>query len=281
MRQKLKRFGLGMVNLAALMVVARWLYARVGRHSDGGVAAVVMAAALLALYWAGSRWIERRRAEDVRLRDLADGLGAGLALGVALISCVMGVLWISGSYRPAGWGTWAPLAGALLSALAGAVSEEVFFRGFLFRLVAGLGGKWTALALSSAIFGFAHYNNAGAGVWSSVAIAIEAGVLLGAAYAASGSLWLPIGIHAGWNFAEGPVFGTAVSGYPEYAGLVRGSLHGPDLLTGGTFGPEASIVTPIVCLALAAIYLRKMGLAQSSIAPGGAEAPAPQEETPA
>jgi hypothetical protein len=281
MRQKLKRFGLGMVNLAALTVVVRWLYARVGRNSFAGMPSLAMAAVLIALYWAGSRWIERRRAEEVRLQDLAKGLGAGLALGVAVISCVMGVLLIIGFYRPAGWGPWVPLAGALVSSIADAVSEEIFFRGFLFRVVAVLGGKWTALAISSAIFGFAHYNNAGASVWSSVAIAIEAGGLLGAAYSASGSLWLPIGIHAGWNFAEGPIFGTAVSGYTEYAGWVTGSLRGPDLLTGGAFGPEASIVTPVVCLALAAYYLRKMARARSTTEPDGAEAGTPQSQTPA
>lgn len=185
-------------------------------------------------------------------------------LGVALFSCVMGCLWLARAYHPSGWGSGPPMATALLSAVAGAVVEEIIFRGFLFRLVAGLGGNWTALAVTSALFGFAHIANPGATVASSASIAIEAGILLGAAYAATGSLWLPIGIHAGWNLAEGPLFGMAVSGNAQRAGWIGGTLHGPVLLTGGPFGPEASIAAVVVCLCLAAVYVRKMAVADRS-----------------
>jgi membrane protease YdiL (CAAX protease family) len=170
----------------------------------------------------------------------------------------MGILWLAAVYHPSALGSWRPLAGALISALAGAVLEETIFRGFLFRLVAGLGGNWTALTLTSALFGLAHIGNHGATLASSTAIAVEAGILLGAAYAASGSLWLPIGIHAGWNFAEGSVFGMAVSGHARRAAWIVGELHGPDWLTRGAFGPEASIAAVLVCLGAATIYLRKM-----------------------
>src|ERR1019366_4873664 len=160
------------------------------------------------------------------------------------------ILWLAGVYRPAGWGRWQPLVLALLAALAAAVFEEVVFRGFLFRLAAGLGGNWTALGVTSALFGLAHIANPGATWASALAVAIEAGILLGAAYAASGALWLPIGIHAGWNFAEGFLFSMAVSGHTGPSGLIRGDLHGPTFLTGGPFGPEASVIAVAVCLAL-------------------------------
>src|SRR5471030_2266301 len=81
----------------------------------------------------------------------------------------------------------------------------------------------------------------GATIGSSVAIALEAGILLGAAYALTGRLWLPIGLHLGWNFAEGSIFGMAVSGGSQKGSLITGELHGSNLLTGGVFGPEASI----------------------------------------
>src|ERR1039457_1991661 len=181
------------------------------RLLPGPAAWPLSAAVLLALYVAGARWIEGRRAVELRADDSARGIGVGLVSGIGLFSSVMRILWLAGVYRPAGWGNWQPLALALLSALASAVFEEVIFRGFLFRLAAGLGGNWTALGVTSALFGLAHIANPGATWASALAVAIEAGILLGAAYAASGSLWLPIGIHAGWNFAEGPVFGMAVS----------------------------------------------------------------------
>jgi hypothetical protein len=96
--------------------------------------------------------------------------------------------------------------------------------------------------------------NPGATLISDVAIVVEAGLLLGAAYALTRNLWLVIGIHAGWNFTEGSVFGVSVSGQPVTASLVHSVLKGPDLLTGGAFGPEASLIAVAVC-GLAALIL--------------------------
>src|SRR5262249_14558687 len=99
--------------------------------------------------------------------------------------------------------------------------------------------------------------NPGATVFSSIAIALEAGVLLAAAYVVTGRLWLPIGLHAAWNFTEGSVFGMSVSGGRQAASLFGGTLSGPAILTGGAVGPEASIVAVVVCLALAFLLLRR------------------------
>ena len=90
---------------------------------------------------------------------------------------------------------------------------------------------------------------------SSIAIALEAGVLLGAAFALTQRLWLPIGLHLGWNFAEGSIFGMSVSGGKATGSLFAGTLHGRNLFTGGAFGPEASIVAVVICLAAAVVLL--------------------------
>jgi membrane protease YdiL (CAAX protease family) len=116
---------------------------------------------------------------ELRADSSAGGIAIGLVLGIILFSSLMGILWLAGAYRPAGWTHWQPLPLALLSALAGAVFEEVIFRGFLFRLVAGLGGNWTALGVTSALFGLAHFFNPAATWASSLAIAIEAGNTVG------------------------------------------------------------------------------------------------------
>ena len=87
---------------------------------------------------------------------------------------------------------------------------------------------------------------------------MEAGVLLGAAYAATTRLWLPIGLHVGWNFTEGSLFGMSVSGGTATGGLVRGSLNGPQILTGGQFGPEASIVAVIISLAVSLYFIWRL-----------------------
>jgi hypothetical protein len=96
--------------------------------------------------------------------------------------------------------------------------------------------------------------NPGATVWSSVAIAVEAGLLLGAAYKWSGTLWVPIGIHWAWNFFQGPVFGFAVSGN-DTPSLIKPVIEGPDWLTGGPFGAEASVPAFILGLAMAIGFL--------------------------
>jgi membrane protease YdiL (CAAX protease family) len=221
------------------------------------VSELVAAAIFLRLYVAGARWIERRRAVELSPDRSALGILEGLVFGIVLFSCVMGILRLAGVYSPGAWGRWQPLGLALLSALEGAVFEETVFRGFLFRSLARFGDNWIALGVTATLFSLAHVGKPGA-TWVSGLAGFAAGILFGAAFASRSSLWLPIGIHAGWNFAEGPVFGMEVSGNARPVGWIGGQLHGPAILTGGAFGPEASIAAVVVCSVLAAFYLRKM-----------------------
>ena len=161
----------------------------------------------------------------------------------------MAALWAMGVYHPTGWGSIGGIATGLALAVMAGFLEELLFRGLLFRLSSRIVGTWGALLFTSALFGLAHLGNKGATLSSGVAIMLEAGVLLGAAYAVTERLWLPIGLHIAWNFTEGSVFGMSISGNAADSGLLRGSLSGPRLLTGGAFGPEASIVAVILCLA--------------------------------
>jgi hypothetical protein len=141
-------------------------------------------------------------------------------------------------------GFWSPLA----TAVGAGVGEELVFRGVIFRMTEERLGTAAALIVSSLLFGLVHAANVGATTVSTAAIALEAGALLGIAYSASRSLWLPIGLHFGWNFTEGGIFGTAVSG-GQSRGLLDSVLSGPNLMTGGSFGPEASLIAVAVSLA--------------------------------
>jgi len=101
-----------------------------------------------------------------------------------------------------------------------------------------------------------HAGNPGATVGSSIAIAIEAGIMLAGAYAWARNLWLPIGIHIAWNFTEGGIYGAAVSG--ENARGIFNIVLSPSaspLVTGGTFGPEASLVAVAICLGAGIAFL--------------------------
>src|ERR1035437_5123084 len=248
LRKKWKEVGLGSLNLVAVAVVIT-LVQPVLREYTPAAGTAVLALLCLATYILASRLIERRTPTELAVnRALPEG-AAGIVIGFLLFAVVMAILLAVGLYHPAGWGTTSGLANGFSFAVMAGITEEILFRGLLFRLSSKIVGTWGALIFTAGLFGLAHTLNPGATIGSSVAIALEGGVLLGAAYAATQRLWVPIGLHAGWNFAEGSLFGMTLSGNNMGVGLLRGSLSGPRILTGGEFGPEASIVAVLVCLA--------------------------------
>ncbi len=172
----------------------------------------------------------------------------GLVFGLVIFSITIGIIALAGDYHIIGRSWSTAFVVAFIALLADAVAEEVIFRGFIFRTCRDLWGPWIALAISAVLFGAIHAFNPNATVISSIAIAIEAGVLLAVAYAVTESLWFPIGIHAGWNFSESVIYGTNVSGINVHQSLFSAKIAGPEILTGGSFGPEASIVAVAVCL---------------------------------
>ena len=140
-------------------------------------------------------------------------------------------------------------------------SEELLSRGYhLQTLASGLNLFWGVM-ISSAIFGLLHLANPNA-TWLSAVGIFLAGLLFAYGYLRTRQLWLPIGMHLGWHFFEGVVFGFPVSGLDIYP-LTRIQVEGPELLTGGAFGPEAGlIVIPALILGGVLIYfytLRRTG----------------------
>lgn len=224
--------------------------------------ALVRAAALCSFYVLGYvayvRWIEKRPAAELGVERLFEELGGGLLLGAILFTVTIGVIWLAGSYSIVEWngfhvGLFLTLEVALLTGFL----EEILFRGIIFRLVEKVFGTWISLVFSAVLFGLAHGGNPGATVVSTLAIALEAGVLLGAAYLLTRRLWLVIGLHIAWNFVQGGIFGVNVSGI-TLPGLVDSTLTGPVLLSGGAFGAEASLVAVVVCTSVAVYMLMRV-----------------------
>ena len=149
------------------------------------------------------------------------------------------------------------LYGWLLFAVVG-IGEEIICRGIAFRLLCDRIGMTWALILSAVIFGFAHIFNDGATVWSALAIAVTSGWLLGVAYVYHQSLWAPIGMHWAWNYLEGYVFGCPVSGVFIQHPIIMSRLVGPTWLTGGFFGPEASVIAILIGVAISLYYTLKL-----------------------
>lgn len=207
------------------------------------VLGIAGAALALVVYAWVVRWTERRAPAEVALKGAVGAVGRGLAIGAGAFTFVIVNIAFLEGYRAAGVGSVAGAIALFGFTAAAAVTEELMLRAFLFRWVEKLIGTWWALLLTAVIFGFLHLMNPHAGLWSAIAIAIAGGGMLAAAYAATRNLWVPIGLHFGWNYAEGGIFGTDISGVSAPKGLVDGVLSGPSLLTGGEFGPEASLYT--------------------------------------
>ena len=244
------------VGFAIVMLAANSAAASLGHPVVALLVGPLLAAAVLWLYRTATTRVERRPATDLAPTGAARGVLTGVAGGVALAAVTIGVIALLGGYQITGWGS---LAGALTvigMMCTVAVTEEVLFRGVIFRLLERRGGTWIALAVSALLFGLVHLVNPGATIWGAVAIAIEAGLMLGAAYAVTGSLWLPIGLHLGWNVTIVAIFGTIPSGSHARDALVTATTDGPVWLTGGGFGPEASVIAVLVCsIATAALLV--------------------------
>ena len=183
------------------------------------------------------------------------GIGGALAVGSAFIVTLLG------GYRF----IWAPSPPLILFAFlayyfSGAIVEELVFRGLVFQAIEQMSGRWTALVVTSIFFGAIHFGNPHATVWSTVAIACEAGLLLGAAFLWRRHLGFVVGLHFAWNFAQA-LLGIAVSGRVSQ-GLFKVQLSGSELLTGGRFGLENSLVAVVasffISLPMLALASRKV-----------------------
>ncbi|RJL35828.1 CPBP family intramembrane glutamic endopeptidase [Bailinhaonella thermotolerans] len=217
-----------------------------------GVATAVLA---VPVYGRAVRWSERRDPVEVATAGATRAVARGTLIGVALFAAVIFNIALVGGYRIDGLGSPAGAVGLLGFMAAAAVTEELLFRGILFRIAEDRLGTWPALTLTGLLFGLSHLFNPHADLWGALAIAIEAGGMLAAAYAATRTLWLPIGVHFGWNFAAAGVFGAEVSGNGVAQGLLNGVTSGPALLTGGEFGPEASPYAVVLGLLLTVVFM--------------------------
>ncbi|GAA3116011.1 CPBP family intramembrane glutamic endopeptidase [Nonomuraea salmonea] len=185
-------------------------------------------------------------------------LRRGTLIGLGMFAGLMAVIAVFGGWQEVSWGSVGGFLGAAGLMASVAVTEELLFRGVLFRIMEERTGTVIALVVSGLLFGAMHLINANATLWGAFAIALTAGVMLAAAYIATRSLWLPIGLHFAWNFTQAGIFGVTVSGSAvQSEGLLNVTLSGPSALTGGAFGPEASLFALLICMVPTILLLRR------------------------
>jgi membrane protease YdiL (CAAX protease family) len=197
------------------------------------------------------RWLDRRSVVSLGLkfnrRAILD-LFTGFLIGLAVMGLVFGIAWAANWLTFEGFAWQSDSAGRvlketlliLLAFVLGGWGEELLIRGYYLQtLESGSNTLWAVL-LTSAVFGILHLDN-NAASWSSALGTSMLGGLLAYGYVKTRQLWLPIGLHIGWNFCQGAVFGFPVSGIDIYH-LMSSVIVGPKLWTGGVFGPEAGLV---------------------------------------
>ncbi len=260
---------LGFVWLLFAMVAAQLTFAVVPFPTTavvGLVGALVVAGVSLAAYVVFVRVVERRPVTELSLAGAGVEALRGVLLGALLFTVTIGILWALGFYRVTGTNPVSTMLPVLALSIISGVSEELIFRGIVFRIIEESLGSVVALAISALIFGALHLANPNASLVAGLAIAIEAGILLGLAYMLTRRLWLAMGLHFAWNFVQGGVFGVAVSGN-VVEGLLESTLTGPALLSGGAFGAEASVFAVLVCLGASVYLWQRVRRQGGSVAP--------------
>ncbi|HEY4294391.1 type II CAAX endopeptidase family protein [Luteibacter sp.] len=262
LRSPLGRIVAFFVMMTALVFVARLVYSGLGLPKGSlpfdkvsPLIETFRLAPVVLAYWLLARVVERRRIDELAPRKAVPHVVLGIAGGALVFSLVVGALWALGAYVVDGVNHDVHWLGPILVMGVGAgVGEEIVSRGVIFRIVEDGLGTWAALLLSAALFGGLHIWNPHATTWSALAIALEAGLLFGLLYHVTRSLWVCMGAHAAWNVAQGPFYGIPVSGF-EQRGFLVAHMQGPNWLTGGAFGAEASVVALGLCSMVTALCL--------------------------
>ena len=205
-------------------------------------------------YWAYANRVERREVTELSgsgaLAEWARGAGLGVLLGLLTLA----PLWGLGIYRIEGLGDSFPLLKQMPEMLLVSVFEELLIRGVIFRIAEQAWGSRRALVLSTAVFVAAHLP--GEISLTGVLVTAAASLAFTAAYQISRRLWLPMGMHFAWNYLFSAVFSVPVSGH-EAKGWLHGSMSGPEWLSGGAYGVEASATALLVWALAAALLLRR------------------------
>ena len=258
----LRSLGWGVLLFAAFIVFYA-VVSRVGepaKEASGTPLTALYVAGLsalgLALYAGVVRLAEARWPSELGLSQAVPELLIGLVVGTAMLSAVVAALLMFGLYDISGPRVSSPWTMVSVGISSG-FFEELIFRAIVLRLLMRAFGIWPALVLSAALFGALHLTNPNATPVAAIAIAVEAGLMLASFYLLTGRLWVSIGVHAAWNFAQGWIWGARVSGIEvkESLYLSAPKAGAPDWLSGGAFGPEASVPAMVVGTGVAIVVL--------------------------
>ena len=227
--------------------------------------AVISIIIILFLYSLYTKYIEKRKAHEISLKNGLQELGTGVLIALFLVGFMVSLMAIFGFYRIDGTDSLKIVVDGIFLFGIGAFIQELGFRLVLFRLLEELLGSWFSLVMVAAIFGIAHLSNPNATAFTTASL-VMGDVLLAAAFIYTRRLWLVWGIHFGWNLFQDGVFGMPNSGVTEFSSWIQPEITGPEWLTGGSFGIEASYVTVLLSL-FVGIFILRLAVRKGQIAP--------------
>ncbi len=201
--------------------------------------------------WLFRKFIDKKSMKSLgfEFKAYRNDLFAGMGWGFLLILIGFMALWISGMLKISSV-QFNPLSifFFLLMFIIVALNEEILVRGYILINLMDSMNKYIALIISSLLFATMHLMNANMSLVPAINIFL-AGILLGIYFVHKGNLWFPIGMHITWNFFQGPIFGFEVSGHITDSIIVQ-DIAGHELLTGGEFGFEGSLIATVAMIVL-------------------------------
>lgn len=209
--------------------------------------------------------VEKRDITELSKKGIVKNIVFGILIGAAIQILTLFVISIPGQLQIVSVNPLSFVVTPLAVALSVAIFEEILLRGIIFRIAEEKLGSITALLLSALIFGGVHSMNPGSSIISSLCTSIV-GFIFGAAYVYSRSLWLPIAIHFSWNFVQSGIFGAVTSGNEKTSSLLTTEISGPEIITGGAFGPEGTIQA-VILWSVVAIILSILIVKQNKLIP--------------
>lgn len=236
------------VSVGQIMVGRLLGLTSIGKDINDLMTGIVAALLAIVTYTLLFRYYENRRITEFSGKGILKSLTVGIILGAVLQSLTILVIYLKGGYTIVSINPVIYVLPPLTMAFTSAVIEETLIRGIVFRIMEEKLGSYFALIISALLFGLLHLGNPNSSLTAAIGIAIQAGLLLAAAYIYTRNLWFPIAIHFAWNFTQSAIFGALVSGTSVSKTLITSEIKGAEWFTGGQFGPEGSVQATVFCL---------------------------------
>jgi membrane protease YdiL (CAAX protease family) len=201
------------------------------------------------------RYYEKRKVRELSASTFLKNALIGFFMGLMLQSVFILIIYLSGGFAITRLNPVSYLLPAFAFSFTAGFVAEILLRGILFRLTEEKTGTIPALIIFTLLFGILHVNSKGATAVSVCATAMQAGLLLSAAYVYSRSLWLPVFVHFAWDFAEPGIYGGINPGISTEKSLLCSKITGSYLVTGGEAGPGNSVQSAILCLMTSLLFL--------------------------